>query len=148
MSQILKITDIGQETLKQFFFHVEKQHFYERVQKQINAETQELNHRKHRFIKNILTLLSEKTEIQIGINANGYRTMSSSDFNKIASIVESPKSERLFSIFCGGFNIPEVASDCGISRQALHEQYINFLSYAYAYNKTSRWLRDLHTLST
>lgn len=143
MSQILKITNIGQETLEQFFSHLGKHGFFERLQMQINPETQELNQRKHQAIKNILTLLSDKTEIEIGINENGYRTMSPQDFRKIASIVESPKSERLFNIFCGGFNIPEVASECGVSRQALHEQYVNFLQYAYAYNKTSRWLRDL-----
>lgn len=145
MSQILKITNIGQETLKQFFSHLGKHGFFERLQMQINPETQELNQQKHQSIKNILTLLSEIKEIEIAINENGYRTMSPPDFYKISSIIESPKTERLFKILCGGFNIPEVANEHGVSRQALHEQYINFLNYAYAFNKTSRWLRDLPT---
>ena len=145
MSQILKVTDIRQKALKQFFMHLKKQSLYELLQSKIDSKTQNLDHHKHKFVKNILTLLSDKEEVIISINDNGYRTMSPSDFHKIASLIDSPKSERLFNIFCGGFNIPEVATDCGISRQALHEQYINFLNYAYAYNKTSRWLRSLPT---
>ena len=145
MSRNIIISPLGQEALREFFMNLDRPEIYERVVSMIDKDTGELDQRKHKTVKPLLMELSHETEVDMQINDNGYRQMTQTDFRRVASLIDSSKTDRLFNILCGGFNIPEVAKDCGVSRQAMHEQYVNFLSYAYALNKTSRWLRDLRT---